>query len=609
MSIELYPSVAKVKRNGVYQNLPGFVQQSSDADIEAMIAISESSTTAQFPHKAGSYFILNDVLYQADDDIAVNDIIAVGTNCHIAILSNDVANQYEMIDDLKSDIELNTGNQLLTNWTNNTYYKLTSAITSININSPISSSGWQSMCIPCNAGDVFYLTCTANNVARPWAFLSSASGENNIISKAGATETTPVNLKLIAPAGAVYAIFNSNPTETAYVIKGELVKNIGWTFTNVNIPWEIGNIAMTNSGATYSYDRYTRARTPQGYSLYLHKDDVVCLTNYTDACFYLGWTDDSGTWHQGGSWKTADYKVTQNGKYIFVLRNNTEVSLLGNMTSLTNLFFVKIKTEPNQIYSESNKYTERYVWEHDSGLFNHLFNKASPKFAMHRGANTLAPENTVPAFELAGDSGAWGIETDVYETTDGYFILSHDNDVSRMTDGTGNITEMTYAETQECTIDAGSNIEEYPNLKMPQLSDFLAICRRYGCVGIIEIKTITNYDNMINVIKSSGMENNVVLLLSIEQKVPVVRYYTKVPICIIGYDDTNNSEMIDKVSTIYNTGVNFAAGTVSNSTDIIKAHENNMPVIIWTVDSESDADDMFRLGVDVIISNSIAQFS
>ena len=86
----MYPNIAKVKRNGVYQNLPGFAQQSGDADIEEMIANKETNTTAQFAHPKGYYFILNDILYQADEDIAVNDIIAVGTNCHVEVLGNDV---------------------------------------------------------------------------------------------------------------------------------------------------------------------------------------------------------------------------------------------------------------------------------------------------------------------------------------------------------------------------------------------------------------------------------------------------------------------------------------------------------------------------------------
>lgn len=105
MPIELYPNIAKVKRNGVYQNLPGFVQASGDADIKAMIASSETSTTAQYQHLKNSFFILNDVLYQADANINVNDIIAIGTNCHVAILSDYVSYLINLIPDLENKVD------------------------------------------------------------------------------------------------------------------------------------------------------------------------------------------------------------------------------------------------------------------------------------------------------------------------------------------------------------------------------------------------------------------------------------------------------------------------------------------------------------------------
>ena len=97
MSIELYPSVAKVKRNGVYQNLPGFVQPNGDNDAQAMIANAETSTTAQFSHPKGSYFRLNGTLYEATVDIKVNDIIAVGTNCKVSVLGDDIYEQYKFL--------------------------------------------------------------------------------------------------------------------------------------------------------------------------------------------------------------------------------------------------------------------------------------------------------------------------------------------------------------------------------------------------------------------------------------------------------------------------------------------------------------------------------
>ena len=90
MSITLYPSVAKVKRNGVYENLPGFVDQSAENAAQEMIAIEETSTTAQFEHFKNTFFRLNDTLYQVDEYIPVNGTIAIGTNCHVAILGDNV---------------------------------------------------------------------------------------------------------------------------------------------------------------------------------------------------------------------------------------------------------------------------------------------------------------------------------------------------------------------------------------------------------------------------------------------------------------------------------------------------------------------------------------
>ena len=90
MSIEIYPSIAKIKRNGVYENLPGFVPETGSIATQQMIATSESSATAQHVHNKGEYFRLNDTLYQAIVKINAGDAIVVGTNCEVAVLGNDV---------------------------------------------------------------------------------------------------------------------------------------------------------------------------------------------------------------------------------------------------------------------------------------------------------------------------------------------------------------------------------------------------------------------------------------------------------------------------------------------------------------------------------------
>jgi glycerophosphoryl diester phosphodiesterase len=44
----------------------------------------------------------------------------------------------------------------------------------------------------------------------------------------------------------------------------------------------------------------------------------------------------------------------------------------------------------------------------------------------HRGASADAPENTLPAFALALELGATGLESDVWLTADGVAVLDHD---------------------------------------------------------------------------------------------------------------------------------------------------------------------------------------
>ena len=87
------------------------------------------------------------------------------------------------------------------------------------------------------------------------------------------------------------------------------------------------------------------------------------------------------------------------------------------------------------------------------------------RMTAHRGYSSVAPENTLPAFRMAGEYGFWGAECDISTTADGVWIIMHDETVDRMTDGTGRVADLTYEEICALTVDAGSNIEQYPNTK------------------------------------------------------------------------------------------------------------------------------------------------
>ena len=55
----------------------------------------------------------------------------------------------------------------------------------------------------------------------------------------------------------------------------------------------------------------------------------------------------------------------------------------------------------------------------------------------HRGASGHAPENTLPAFKMAADMGADGVELDIQLTKDGEIVVCHDETIDRTSSGKG----------------------------------------------------------------------------------------------------------------------------------------------------------------------------
>ncbi|MDR5907730.1 glycerophosphodiester phosphodiesterase [Franzmannia qiaohouensis] len=79
----------------------------------------------------------------------------------------------------------------------------------------------------------------------------------------------------------------------------------------------------------------------------------------------------------------------------------------------------------------------------------------------HRGASGHAPEQTLPALELAHEMGVDYLELDIQMTADGELVAFHDESLDRATDGEGELKDFTLEELK--ALDAGSWFNEaYP---------------------------------------------------------------------------------------------------------------------------------------------------
>ena len=82
---------------------------------------------------------------------------------------------------------------------------------------------------------------------------------------------------------------------------------------------------------------------------------------------------------------------------------------------------------------------------------------SGPRILGHRGTRGEYQENCAEAISLALGRGIVGFETDIRMTKDGYLVIMHDADVSRVSDGKGVVEELTLAELKKFRLNNSSD--------------------------------------------------------------------------------------------------------------------------------------------------------
>ena len=96
-----------------------------------------------------------------------------------------------------------------------------------------------------------------------------------------------------------------------------------------------------------------------------------------------------------------------------------------------------------------------------------------PRIFAHRGAPTLAPENTIASFAKASEIGARWCECDVGVMADGTLLIIHDDTVDRTTNSSGSWDSWGYGELRR--LDAGAWFSPtYRFERIPELADVVS---------------------------------------------------------------------------------------------------------------------------------------
>ncbi len=109
----------------------------------------------------------------------------------------------------------------------------------------------------------------------------------------------------------------------------------------------------------------------------------------------------------------------------------------------------------------------------------------------HRGASAYAPENTLPAFALAAEMKADGVELDIHLTKDGKIVVHHNFDIWNPDMDKGYIKDMTYDEIVKYNMNLGSEErrEKYGFVKAPLLDEVFGLLAPTNLTINVEIKS------------------------------------------------------------------------------------------------------------------------
>ena len=220
-------------------------------------------------------------------------------------------------------------------------------------------------------------------------------------------------------------------------------------------------------------------------------------------------------------------------------------------------------------------------------------------YILHRGDQTVAPENSMPAFDAAGRSEAEYVETDVRETKDGVLVLSHDDSLLRMCGEDKLISEMTYEEIKQYPIINGTNASQYSDNVVPTLEEYIACCNKYSMTPVIEIKSISTEQGM-----SSFLQ-----ILSKSQKEPVlICFHIDILSKLREMGFTGKMQWIRTVRITtsiiqqckkYDLDISAEYKNISMY-DINNAHQNGIRISIWLCQNEDMVDIFKKMGADYI---------
>jgi glycerophosphoryl diester phosphodiesterase len=221
----------------------------------------------------------------------------------------------------------------------------------------------------------------------------------------------------------------------------------------------------------------------------------------------------------------------------------------------------------------------------------------------HRGASSIAPDNTLKSFQKAIELGADYIEFDVRKTKDGKLVIIHDDNTFLRYKKYLWVRKSTLSQLRELDMGEGEKILTLEEL-IEHTKGKIGLQCEIKVRGIVEqvLEIMNQYDVLDSTLFSSFKHSEMVRAKKLEPTIKIGMLSAN-PAGLFSHFKTRIIEQAKKRG--FDAVHPYHPIVTQEFVDV--SHENNLGVYPWTVNSRDDIQKLIEFGVDGIITNDVTR--
>ena len=227
-----------------------------------------------------------------------------------------------------------------------------------------------------------------------------------------------------------------------------------------------------------------------------------------------------------------------------------------------------------------------------------------PVAMAHRGGAIEHLENTLPAFEACVDMGYRYLETDVRVTADGVLVVFHDPTLERVTDRTGRIESLPWAEVSAARIGGREPIL--------RLEDLLGAWPdvRFN----LDIKAAGVLAPLVRTVRRLAITDRICLGSFSDARIAAARRLFGPSVCTalgprgvaalrLSSYSPRAAGLVRIQAGVAQVPLQLGGRALLDERFLAAAHARDLQVHVWTVDTEEETTAMLDLGVDGVMTD------